>query len=400
MFFITSHHHSHMSTNYRGGPPGFIRIEKNDASGVLLVYPEYSGNRFYQTLGNLYLDPRAGLVVPDFDTGNVLYMTGATEILFGRDAAATLPRSSLAVQIRIDAVRFLQNTLPFRGKPGERSPYNPPMRYLATEHTASTPQHSHPTPTSATLLKREIVTPTVARFRFDISPFPTTLWEPGQHVALSFASELSGGYAHMADSDPQSLNDDYIRTFTVSSPPLPHNSFEITIRNVGTVTNFLFRYNIRAGLEIPLLGFGGRFAVKQPMKSGIVPFVAGGVGITPLLAQLHVLDLARLRLFWMINIRDINFVVRTLEDHTALAPSTAVFVSGITESTDDKDLARVIYIENLGAKVTRRRILEEDIKAAQEGLGDAWYICTGTALRTKLVEWLEGKEVIYEDFNY
>ena len=54
-------------------------------------------------------------------------------------------------------------------------------------------------------------------------------------MALAFEDELSAGYSHMRDDDPRSLNDDYVRTFTVSSAMgrgLPHDEFEITFRNV------------------------------------------------------------------------------------------------------------------------------------------------------------------------
>lgn len=50
-FFITSHHEHTLGTNHRGGPPGFVRVAKNDAGGTVLVYPELSGNR----LCELYL---------------------------------------------------------------------------------------------------------------------------------------------------------------------------------------------------------------------------------------------------------------------------------------------------------------------------------------------------------
>ena len=45
-----------MGTNHRGGSPGFVRVASNKPGpgGCTLVYPEFSGNRLYQTLGNLY----------------------------------------------------------------------------------------------------------------------------------------------------------------------------------------------------------------------------------------------------------------------------------------------------------------------------------------------------------
>lgn len=74
LFFISSTNGETMDTNHRGGPPGFVRVAKNDEGGVVLVYPEYSGNRLYQTLGNLQVNPLAGLVFPDFESSDVLYV--------------------------------------------------------------------------------------------------------------------------------------------------------------------------------------------------------------------------------------------------------------------------------------------------------------------------------------
>lgn len=53
MFVSSSRGTINMDTNIRGGPPGFVRVQSNESSGAVLVYPEYSGNRLYQTLGNL-----------------------------------------------------------------------------------------------------------------------------------------------------------------------------------------------------------------------------------------------------------------------------------------------------------------------------------------------------------
>ena len=40
MLFLSSTNGERMDTNHRGGPPGFIRVIRNDESGVELVYPE------------------------------------------------------------------------------------------------------------------------------------------------------------------------------------------------------------------------------------------------------------------------------------------------------------------------------------------------------------------------
>ncbi|KAK4905841.1 hypothetical protein LTR49_024932 [Elasticomyces elasticus] len=211
------------------------------ASGAAsIVWPEYSGNRLYQTLGNLTINPPCGICIPDFDSGDMLYVTGTTQIYTGKDASELLPRSNLCVQLMITAARFFANAPLFRGIEGETSPYNPTVRYLTTEHRRAA---------QTRLLSQAKLSPTISRFRISLEN--ATTHTSGQHVTLDFSEHLDHGYSHMREDDPRSLNDDFVRTFTVSSPPggrpdlvrrLKDDEFEITIRNVGVVTYFLCKH--------------------------------------------------------------------------------------------------------------------------------------------------------------
>ena len=60
-----------LDISHRGGQPGFVQVDGN----VLLV-PDYRGNRYFNTLGNLLLDPRAALLFVDFATGGLLQVQG------------------------------------------------------------------------------------------------------------------------------------------------------------------------------------------------------------------------------------------------------------------------------------------------------------------------------------
>ena len=63
---------------HRGGMPGFVAIGGDGA----LVVPDYRGNRYFNTLGNLAVNPRAGLLFVDFAGGDLLQLTGTTEIVW------------------------------------------------------------------------------------------------------------------------------------------------------------------------------------------------------------------------------------------------------------------------------------------------------------------------------
>ena len=192
-----------------------------------------------------------------------------------------------------------------------------------------------------------------------------------------------------------------MRTFTISSSPskLLEDEFEVTIRNVGNVTNFLFRQNIRGGLEVPLKGFGGSFTINQGPKE-IVPFVAGGIGITPLLAQVHDLDLTRIRLFWTVTIHDIGLVIDTVERCPALGPSTIIFISRFSEQSPAESNLQIQKLKGFSVHVTTKRMVASDVEGHSD-LSSNWYMCTGPALRKSLLAWLgTGKKTFYEDFDY
>jgi len=59
-----------VDVSHRGGPAGFVRID-DDRS---LTVPDYLGNFFFNTLGNLVVNPRAGLLFIDFARGELLYL--------------------------------------------------------------------------------------------------------------------------------------------------------------------------------------------------------------------------------------------------------------------------------------------------------------------------------------
>lgn len=47
--------------SFKGGPPGFVRIEAPD----LLIFPDYDGNGMFKSLGNIRSNPHVGLLFID-----------------------------------------------------------------------------------------------------------------------------------------------------------------------------------------------------------------------------------------------------------------------------------------------------------------------------------------------
>lgn len=77
--FIASHHtEGGTDASHRGGRPGFVRVLNSHQ----LVWPDYSGNTMFQTLGNIAVNPHAGLLFLDFERGRTLQLTGRARILW------------------------------------------------------------------------------------------------------------------------------------------------------------------------------------------------------------------------------------------------------------------------------------------------------------------------------
>ena len=96
--------------------PGFIGVE-----GERLVWPDYAGNMMYNTLGNIALHPRAGLLVPDFSSGSVLQLTGRAGILW---SGGDVPGAERRVELEVEDVVEIAGLLP-PAEEVEYSPFNP-----------------------------------------------------------------------------------------------------------------------------------------------------------------------------------------------------------------------------------------------------------------------------------
>jgi len=81
-FFVASAHPTRgADASHRGGHPGFVRILDDRTIRV----PDYVGNNMFNTLGNLAVDSRAGLLFFDFDRRRSLQLVGRAEIQWQLD---------------------------------------------------------------------------------------------------------------------------------------------------------------------------------------------------------------------------------------------------------------------------------------------------------------------------
>lgn len=100
--------------SHRGGNPGFLQV----LSPNRLRWPDYRGNSMFMTLGNISANPRCGLLIPDWQTGTALQLTGTAEIIWDDG-----PQCS--VEFTVDEVVELSDVSPLRWGQAELSPANP-----------------------------------------------------------------------------------------------------------------------------------------------------------------------------------------------------------------------------------------------------------------------------------
>lgn len=88
-----------VDVSHRGGAPGFVRVD-----GDVLTIPDFSGNLQFNTMGNLLVNPRAGLLFVDFATGDLLQLTGDVELVFDGEELAASPEAERLWRLRVTAM--------------------------------------------------------------------------------------------------------------------------------------------------------------------------------------------------------------------------------------------------------------------------------------------------------
>jgi predicted pyridoxine 5'-phosphate oxidase superfamily flavin-nucleotide-binding protein len=107
--------------SHRGGRPGFVRVERSGRRAVLTV-PDFRGNFYFNTLGNIAANPRAGLLFIDFATGDVLSLTGLGQIDWNGPDVALFPGAEHLLHIQVDSGRYVRNAVPLRWSAPDYAP--------------------------------------------------------------------------------------------------------------------------------------------------------------------------------------------------------------------------------------------------------------------------------------
>lgn len=267
-FFIASYvdvdNARSVDVSHRGGQAGFVKIE-----GDCLTVPDFAGNLHFNTLGNLLLNPRAGLLFIDFKTGDLLQLTGRTEILLEGPLVEAFQGAERLWKLHVEQVVRRPAALALRWRFDGVSPNS--LLTGTWEQAAARLQAralgDRWRPLRVSRIERESQhIRSIYLEAGDDAGLP--LFQAGQHLPVRFT-----------------LDDQvHIRTYSLSSAP-SDDFMRISVKREGRVSSHLHE-RIKVGDVIEARAPQGHFTVAADERRPLV-LLAAGVGLTPLLSMLR-----------------------------------------------------------------------------------------------------------------
>jgi ferredoxin-NADP reductase/predicted pyridoxine 5'-phosphate oxidase superfamily flavin-nucleotide-binding protein len=272
-----------VDVSHRGGQAGFVQVEGNR-----LTIPDFAGNLHFNTLGNLLLNPRAGLLFIDFNTGDLLQLSGRTEIILDGPQVEAFQGAERLWTIDVEQVVRRPAALSLRWRFDGVSPTS--LLTGTWEQAKARLQAKALGDQWRPLRVTRIEAQSHSIRSLYLEPADGAglpLFQAGQHLPLRF--NIDG--------------DVHIRTYSLSSAP-SDDFFRISVKRDGRVSTHLHE-QIRVGDLLEARAPQGHLTVAPHERRPLV-LLAAGVGITPLLSMLREvvyqgLRTRRIRPIWFIQ---------------------------------------------------------------------------------------------------
>lgn len=120
MFIASAHPQRGADASHRGGNPGFVKVEGTRR----LIIPDYTGNTMFNTLGNISVNPRTGLLFLNFEQGRTLQLSGSATIDWDSDRSG-FPGAQRLLIFDIEKVIEIEQPALSGYALKEYSPFNP-----------------------------------------------------------------------------------------------------------------------------------------------------------------------------------------------------------------------------------------------------------------------------------
>lgn len=258
-----------VDVSHRGGKPGFVRIDDNGN----LTIPDFAGNLFFNTLGNIIANPKAGLVFTDFANGDVLQITGDADVIIDGPEITAFQGAERLWRVSPRKVVLRKAVLPIRWC--DQTDGASPNSLLTGDW--ETAERKVEAMQNAIIWKNLKITRIVKENRiiksFHLEPLDgtgTLPYKAGQHLPIRIT----------VPGHDRPL----IRTYTLSSGP-SDNHYRISVKREGTVSSHLHDH-FAEGDVIEARAPAGDFSLDAITKRPAV-LIAGGIGITPMISMLR-----------------------------------------------------------------------------------------------------------------
>jgi hypothetical protein len=109
-------------------------------SDTRLLFPDYPGNHMFNTLGNIFSNPRTGVLVPDFQAGSALALSGRARILWDDPRMKHFEGAQRLVEFDIERVIEVREATRLRFEFEGYSPRLPGKHAATSEFRASDAQ--------------------------------------------------------------------------------------------------------------------------------------------------------------------------------------------------------------------------------------------------------------------
>jgi ferredoxin-NADP reductase len=256
-----------VDVSHRGGKPGFVRV----GSDGMLTIPDFSGNLFFMTLGNIHVNPKTGLLFIDSETGDMLQMTGDAQVVLDSPEIAAFEGAERLWTFTARQVVLRPGGLPLRWRM-EADGWSPNLLMTGSWSEASDRL-------AAAALAQRWRPFRVARVVEESSAVRSLYLAPADGVAL--IPPLAGQHlpVRMTLDDAQVLS----RSYTLSMAP-SDGQYRISVKKEGRASHHL--HTLREGDLLEVRAPAGGFTVDAAERRPAV-LLAAGIGITPLLAMLR-----------------------------------------------------------------------------------------------------------------
>ncbi|HEY0913695.1 MAG TPA: pyridoxamine 5'-phosphate oxidase family protein [Solimonas sp.] len=272
-FFVASYadreSRRQVDVSHRGGKAGFVRV----APDGTLTIPDFAGNLFFNTLGNILLNGKAGLVFVDFVSGDLLQMTGEAQVILDSPEIAAFQGAERLWSFRATQVLRRPGAMALRWR-FQQDGWSPNSLMTGDWQQAA---------------GRVQAAALATRWR----PFEITGIVDESRSIRSFHLQPKDGAGRLPHEAGQhlpirlvipGLEKPVIRSYTISAAP-SDGACRISVKRDGLASQHLHDH-VRVGDIIEARAPAGAFTIDAHQKRPAV-LLAAGVGITPMIAMLR-----------------------------------------------------------------------------------------------------------------